>query len=40
MKRLVKPSEIAEAALFLSSDAASGINGVLLTVDEGKAAST
>jgi NAD(P)-dependent dehydrogenase (short-subunit alcohol dehydrogenase family) len=40
MKRLVKPIEIAETALFLSSDAASGINGVLLTVDEGKSART
>jgi NAD(P)-dependent dehydrogenase (short-subunit alcohol dehydrogenase family) len=40
MKRLVKPVEIAEAALFLSSDAASGINGVLLSIDQGKSAST
>jgi NAD(P)-dependent dehydrogenase (short-subunit alcohol dehydrogenase family) len=40
MKRLVKPEEIAEAALFLSSDAASAINGVLLAVDEGKSAKT
>jgi NAD(P)-dependent dehydrogenase (short-subunit alcohol dehydrogenase family) len=40
MKRLVKPIEIAEAALFLSSDAASGINGILLTIDQGKSAST
>jgi NAD(P)-dependent dehydrogenase (short-subunit alcohol dehydrogenase family) len=40
MKRLVKPVEIAEAALFLSSDAASAINGVLLSVDEGKSART
>lgn len=40
MKRLVKPIEIAEAALFLSSEAASGINGLLLTVDQGKSAKT
>jgi NAD(P)-dependent dehydrogenase (short-subunit alcohol dehydrogenase family) len=40
MKRLVKPEEVAEAALFLSSDSASGINGVLLTIDQGKSART
>lgn len=40
MKRLVKPIEIAEAALFLSSEEASGINGVFLTVDQGKSART
>jgi NAD(P)-dependent dehydrogenase (short-subunit alcohol dehydrogenase family) len=40
MKRLVNPIEVAETALFLSSDAASGINGVLLAIDEGKSAST
>lgn len=40
MKRLVKPIEIAEAALFLSSEAASGINGLLLIVDQGKSAKT
>lgn len=40
MKRLIKPVEIAEAALFLSSDAASAINGVLLPVDEGKHVKT
>lgn len=40
MKRLVQPIEIAEAALFLSSDVASGINGILLAIDEGKSAKT
>ncbi len=40
MKRLVKPVEIAEAVLFLSSEAASAINGILLSVDEGKSAHT
>jgi NAD(P)-dependent dehydrogenase (short-subunit alcohol dehydrogenase family) len=40
MKRLIKPAEVAEAALFLSSEAASGINGALLTIDQGKSART
>ena len=40
MKRLIKPSEVAEATLFLSSDIASGINGLLLTIDQGKTART
>ncbi len=40
MKRLLKPIEIAEAALFLSSDVASGINGLLLTIDQGKSTKT
>jgi len=35
MGRLAKPSEVAEAALWLSSDRASYINGVALPVDGG-----
>jgi NAD(P)-dependent dehydrogenase (short-subunit alcohol dehydrogenase family) len=33
--RLVTPQEVANAALFLASDAASGITGAVLTVDAG-----
>lgn len=40
MKRLIKPIEVAETALFLGSDAASGINGLLLTIDQGKTVRT
>lgn len=40
MKRLIEPIEIAEPALFLSSNAASAINGVLLPIDQGKSAGT
>lgn len=40
MKRLIEPTEVAEATLFLSSDAASGINGLLLTIDQGKTVRT
>jgi NAD(P)-dependent dehydrogenase (short-subunit alcohol dehydrogenase family) len=40
MKRLIKPIEVAETTLFLSSDVASGINGLLLTIDQGKTVRT
>lgn|SRR5579872_1226471 len=33
--RLVTPQEVANAALFLASDAASGVTGAVLTVDAG-----
>jgi NAD(P)-dependent dehydrogenase (short-subunit alcohol dehydrogenase family) len=33
--RLVTPDEVARTALFLASDAASGITGAVLTVDAG-----
>jgi NAD(P)-dependent dehydrogenase (short-subunit alcohol dehydrogenase family) len=33
--RLVTPREVANAALFLASDAASGVTGAVLTVDAG-----
>jgi len=35
MKRLVRPDEVAEAFLFLASDAASAITGIDLRVDCG-----
>lgn len=35
MGRLVTPAEVAQAALFLASDAASGITGAVLPVDAG-----
>ena len=34
--RLLEPIELAQAALFLSSDEASGVNGHVLTVDSGQ----
>ncbi len=40
MRRLVKAEEVAEAAVFLSSSAASGISGVNLRVDTGMGATT
>jgi NAD(P)-dependent dehydrogenase (short-subunit alcohol dehydrogenase family) len=39
MKRGGEPSEIAEAALFLASDAASYVNGHALVVDGGLSCS-
>ncbi len=35
MKRLANPSEIAQAVVWLCSDAASFVNGALLPVDGG-----
>jgi 3-hydroxybutyrate dehydrogenase len=35
VKRFVEPSEVANAIAFLSSDAASGINGSFLPIDLG-----
>jgi enoyl-[acyl-carrier-protein] reductase (NADH) len=35
MRRLATAAEVAQAALFLASDLASGITGVLLPVDAG-----
>jgi len=40
MKRLIDPSEIADSILFLASDEAGAITGVMLPVDCGKMAST
>jgi NAD(P)-dependent dehydrogenase (short-subunit alcohol dehydrogenase family) len=39
MKRLVRPDEIAQAFLFLASDAASAITGIDLRVDCGLTAN-
>jgi NAD(P)-dependent dehydrogenase (short-subunit alcohol dehydrogenase family) len=38
LRRLGKPEDIAEAALFLCSNAASFITGAILTVDGGESA--
>ena len=36
--RLLEPVELAQAALFLVSDEASGVNGHVLNVDSGQSA--
>ena len=36
LKRLIEPSEVANAILFLASDQASAITGVVLRVDGGQ----